>query len=576
MSIRTRLILSYVIIIIGQCGVFWFFYRGVNLKINKNKIILIDRISKTAYDNYIRHTNELTSIGELIVYKNALETAYHLAYLLRNKKRPFDYHELRKDQELRKVAVRPIHSQDYVKPKVNYTCVNDTNGIVVWHPYGNTVEGSNYMALANQYPKLKELIERSFTTNNVCGYYEFIGIENAAKNENGTMEYSPRTKKYCEMVWVPGTPFIACATVNYDDFFMKYLKDLRAQDTDVINASVKAFNEIEWNLILSLTYSLIFISVICIAGGTWFSRTITRPIISLARGVRHFGTGDFSAKVPEEGTPEIQYLSREFNNLGAQLHNYMENLKRETAARHQYESEIKIAREIQAALVPRVFPSAQRDFDLHAILNPAMEIAGDFYDFFFINEQTLAIVIGDVSGKSVPGALFMGVTRTLLRSLCTQVGNPAQVLKFTNDYLCNDNESCMFVTVFLGFYNVINGCLTYANAGHHQAYRLKSDGIIYEFGKLGNPALGIMPEDTYDSGIEEFKTGDKLILFTDGITEAFSPREEMFGEERFKHMLIEYRTAQPEILCADIMNNLNEFQAGDIFDDITMLVLQRN
>lgn len=576
MRIRIRLILSYVIIILGLCGVFWFLYHGVNLKINRNEIKLTERISDTANENYIRHTKELTGIGEWVVYKNALETAYHLAYLLRNKKRPFDYNELRRDQELRKVAVRPIRSQEGFKPNVNYTCVNDTNGMVVWHPYGSTVEGTNYLALTNIFPRLKELIERSFTTSNVFGYYEFIGIENAAMNENGKTEYSPSTKKYCEMVWVPETPFIACATVNYDDFFMSYLKELRARDANVIIASINAFNEIERNLMRSLTCSLILFSVICIIGGTWFSSMITKPINSLARGVRQIGTGDFSAKVPEEGTPETRYLASEFNDLGVKLHNYMENLEKEIADRHIYESEIKIAREIQASLVPRVFPTARREFDLHAILNPAMVIAGDFYDFFFINEYTLVIVIGDVSGKSVPGAMFMGVTRTLLRSLCTQAGSPSRVLKFTNNYLCNDNDACMFVTVFLGFYTVNNGCLTYANAGHHQAYRLKSDGTIHEFGKLGNPALGIMPEDTYDSGIEEFKPGDKLVLFTDGITEAFSPQEEMFGEERFKHLLIEYRALQPEILCTEIVTNLNEFQAGDIFDDITMLVLQRN
>jgi sigma-B regulation protein RsbU (phosphoserine phosphatase) len=563
MSIRARLILSYLVIITGL-GIGYFAVNKLIVKdtIAKKETEITNELFRVADINYARLTNEIIKNGMVLLQLNCKLTAYELSEALRSRT-DWNYDTLRDDTELKEIATRSIG----LYKDFHYATVYDTNSVSVWHIYKN-VEGTRYLDLPNRYLELKNHIRRSIAEDKAHGFYIFHG-----RDPNEIVE------RYGAAYRIPGTPFIAGSSIEVDKFLTPFQDIAETSKVTFITVGGNTFNKIKSSLFHSNIISsiLLLIFAICVVlGGTWFAYILTRPILHLTNGVHQIGSGNFTAKVHEEGTPETRALAREFNLLGEKLHDYMENLQRETSARHQYESEIKIAREIQASLVPRVFPSARQEFDLHAILNPAMEIAGDFYDFFFIDEQTLVIVIGDVSGKSVPGAMFMGVTRTILRSLCTQADDPAKVLKFTNDYLCNDNDACMFVTVFLCFYNVKTGYLTYANAGHHQAYHLKSGGKIYEFGKLGNPALGIMPEDTYNSGIEEFKPGDKLVLFTDGITEAFSPQEEMFGEERFKHMLIEYRTVQPKILCTEIVTNLNEFQAGDIFDDITMLVLQRN
>jgi sigma-B regulation protein RsbU (phosphoserine phosphatase) len=530
----------------------------------------MNEILVTPIENYKDTTNRLTEIGIWTVYKNASDAAHRLANLLHDKKKPFNYDELRKDKELRDVATKTIRSLKGYRTNVNYINVYDTGGTSVWHPFESTItniEGRSYLELASEYQTLKEMVERSFTTQFVYGRYTFFDLTHS------------NITKYGAMVRVPDTPFIAFATVSEGDYFDPFLAIMKNR---MITTHSNAYYEIEETIkrsrILKSTYVLLFLSIIFVLVGTWFARTVTKPIVNLTHGVHQIGTGDFTAKVPEEGTPETLSLAHEFNDLGEKLHTYMENLKEETALLRIYENEIKIAREIQESLVPCQFPAFPewQEFNLHAVLNPAKEIAGDFYDYFFIDENTLVIMIGDVSGKSVPGALFMGITRTLLRSICEHIGNPAQVLKAVNNYLCEENEACMFVTVFLGYYNVRSGCLTYANAGHHQAYRLAAGGTTHEFGMLGNPALGIMPEDAYNVGNEIFYPGDKLVLFTDGITEAFSPQEEMFGEERFKELLIECHEYLPDMMCSEIISILEEFQEGEIFDDITMLVLQRN
>jgi len=191
------------------------------------------------------------------------------------------------------------------------------------------------------------------------------------------------------------------------------------------------------------------------------------------------GKGDFDVPLPGiTSGDEIGKLTDSFAAMQVALKQYMENLKETTVAKEKIESELRMAREIQLDIIPRTFPPfpERKEFDLYAIIEPAKEVGGDFYDFFFIDENNLCIVIGDVSGKGVPAALFMAVTRTLIKSKTSKNLNPEQVLARVNEDLSIDNTTSMFVTIFLAIFNTQTGELRYSNGGHNVPYLLRGDG----------------------------------------------------------------------------------------------------
>jgi len=297
----------------------------------------------------------------------------------------------------------------------------------------------------------------------------------------------------------------------------------------------------------------------------------------LSNAVQKIADGDFSAKVKEKGAPEIVQLAASFNSLGDKLVVYVDDLKKEVAVRETYQREIDIAREIQQSLLPRVFPAfpERNEFALYAGVQPAKEVAGDFFDFFFASEDILTLIVGDVSGKSVPAAMFMAVSRTLLRTVCSHEKDLAEAINYANNILCEDNDTCMFVTLFVANLNVKTGEIVYCNAGHHEACVLKENRKIDLFGVHGSPALGIVPDVQYKTGRYTLAAGDKIVLYTDGVTEAHSPAKELFGEERLFEILKRESNKSPEELYGKIIKELNGFQNGEIFDDITLLILER-
>ncbi|MFH1136524.1 MAG: SpoIIE family protein phosphatase [Pseudomonadota bacterium] len=317
---------------------------------------------------------------------------------------------------------------------------------------------------------------------------------------------------------------------------------------------------------------LLFLVVLFIA------RSITGPLRKVSAATAKVAEGDLDVDLSDiKGRDEVGRLARAFTRMSSDLKKYIQDLTETTAAKERIESELNIASQIQKSNLPSTFPPFPNhcEFDLFAVMQPAREVGGDFYDFFFINDNTLALVIADVSGKGVPAALFMMVSRTLIKSIARQGKSPAQALAEANDLLCQGNDAAMFVTVFLGFYDIYSGRMTFANGGHNPALILKADGRVRTFAKAKGVALGFMPDLEYQTGEEELEPGDALVLYTDGVTEAFSPREEMFGEERFKELLGTMAKTHPQELCQKVVLVLDDFQKERQFDDITLLSLRR-
>jgi sigma-B regulation protein RsbU (phosphoserine phosphatase) len=246
-------------------------------------------------------------------------------------------------------------------------------------------------------------------------------------------------------------------------------------------------------------------------------------------------------------------------------------------AKEKVENELNIAAQIQKSILPSSFPAYpdRKEFELYAFMQPARYIGGDFYDFFFIDGNTLALVMADVSDKGVPAALFMMVSRTLINSLAVDYKSPSVVLEKANNVMCQNNDSGMFVTVFLAFYDVASGRLTATNAGHSASIIIDPDGASREWATTHGAALGFMEDLPYKEETMDLEVGQTLFLYTDGVTEAMSPDKELFGQDKLRDLLKRKHDFKLDRLCSDIEISLSEFQEGQQFDDITMLALKR-
>jgi sigma-B regulation protein RsbU (phosphoserine phosphatase) len=247
------------------------------------------------------------------------------------------------------------------------------------------------------------------------------------------------------------------------------------------------------------------------------------------------------------------------------------------ASKEKVENELNIAAQIQKSILPSDFPAFPEhgEFDLYAMMTPAREVGGDFYDFFFVDDDHLAVIIADVSDKGVPAALFMMISRTIFRSIAKQRKSPSQVLSETNDLLCEGNKTGMFVTAFLAYYHLLTGRLTYSNGGHNAALLFGPNGVCRELAHKHSPALGVRPGLMYNEDVDTLEPRHILVLYTDGVTEASSPQDEMYGVERFTKLVCSCQSLKLSQMFNHIEKDLKEFQQGNQFDDTTVLALKR-
>jgi len=229
------------------------------------------------------------------------------------------------------------------------------------------------------------------------------------------------------------------------------------------------------------------------------------------------------------------------------------------------------------SMVPVTFPPFpdRHEFSIFATLRPAREVGGDFYDFFFIDDDRLCFSIGDVSGKGVPSALFMAVTKTLLSSGAKNDSSPASILTHVNDELCKNNESCMFVTLFFAILNVRTGEFWYTNAGHNPPYCKRVGGETQRMDTIHGPVLGAAEGMVFGESAGRLTAGDLLLLYTDGVTEAMDPELNLFTEKRLVDVLSAETVESPEKAVDATVAAVKQFESGsEQADDITILALQ--
>ncbi|MFC2046287.1 SpoIIE family protein phosphatase, partial [Chloroflexota bacterium] len=239
--------------------------------------------------------------------------------------------------------------------------------------------------------------------------------------------------------------------------------------------------------------------------------------------------------------------------------------------------ELNFAREIQLNMLPLIFPAfpARSEVNVYATLESAREVGGDFYDFYFLDEDHLCFVIADVSGKGAPGALLMAVSKTLIKSRAADDHEPASILTHVNNELSRDNESAMFVTAFLGIINVKTGEIQYTNAGHNPPYIKRRDGTAEILDAFHGPVIGALPGMTYKQDAAILAEKDMIVLYTDGVTEAMDVREELFSDERFARLLEVETFESPRAVIDRTVTEVKAHQGeAEQADDITILAVQ--
>ncbi len=241
------------------------------------------------------------------------------------------------------------------------------------------------------------------------------------------------------------------------------------------------------------------------------------------------------------------------------------------------EDELNVGREIQMSMVPLTFPPFpnRNEFSVYGSLEPAREIGGDFFDFFFVDDNRLCFCIGDVSGKGVPAALFMAVTKTLIKSRATDDRSTASILTHVNDELSRDNPNGMFVTLFIGILNIRSGEFDYTNAGHNPPYLIRTDGPPEALSDRHGPVIGAVKGKVYRKGTNVMHAGDILYMYTDGVTEEMDTEGQLFSDERLAALISTQTIDSVEAAVDKTISAVESFRGEkDAEDDVTVLAIQ--
>ena len=306
-------------------------------------------------------------------------------------------------------------------------------------------------------------------------------------------------------------------------------------------------------------------------------RKVVEPVEDFSDVAKKIAKGDFTAELPQiKSQDELKELHDSFEYLQHSLVNYIEELKSTTANKERIESELRIAHNIQMGMLPKVFPAfpERDDLALSAKLIPAKEVGGDLYDFF-IKDEKLYFIVGDVSGKGIPASLVMAVTCRLFRSVVVHLDKPEEIMASLNDSLADGNESGMFCTAFLGILDLKTGKLTYCNAGHNAPLIINTNGHVIPMRVEPNLPLGMFSGYPYGGQETTLDRQMMLYMFTDGVNEAENNDKELFGDDRLVALLKQHASKMPdEIIDQTFAEVTHHANGAEQSDDITAMCLK--
>lgn len=430
--------------------------------------------------------------------------------------------------------------------------------------YGNLIAGPDVDYSTESFRQLSEL--------NSSPEFEKVAAGILAQ-ENGVSEVEGKFYAYAPIDHVDWSLIII---VPKEDILQPVTEML-----DTINGEMEESSTFISRRIMAAVVSLILVLLLSVALIVYmavrFTGRLVEPLQSMRRQVRVISGGELDVRVKVESDDEVGELAEEFNQMASSLKEHIEQIRMVTAEKERIGAELSVAKQIQANMLPNIFPPfpERTEFDIYASMTPAREVGGDFYDFFLVDEDHLAVVMADVSGKGVPAALFMVIAKTLIKD-CVQMGRgPAEAFAEVNNKLCESNDEGMFVTAWLGLLEISTGKMAYVNAGHNPPLiGKKKEGFAYLKMRPGFVLAG-MEDMSYKSGELFLEEGDVLFLYTDGVTEAARKDNVLYGEERLRQILNAHTGKRAEELVRAVGEDIGNFVEGaDQFDDITMLALQ--
>ena len=336
----------------------------------------------------------------------------------------------------------------------------------------------------------------------------------------------------------------------------------------------KKINSYVLRIVLFLILAVVMIAIVMLQV---IDRTVISPIISLTRYIDSYEKGNITQQLAQFGEDnEIRQLLESFTNMIEKIECYIADIRQITAERERISAELNVATQIQADMLPRAFPafSGRKEFDIYALMKPAKEVGGDFYDFFLVDDDHLVMVMADVSGKGVPAALFMVIAKTLIKNRAQMGGTPAQILADVNHQLCEGNEVELFVTVWLAILTISTGEGIAANAGHEHPALRRAKGQYELIKYRHSPAVAAMDGIPFAEHTFRLYPGDSLFVYTDGVPEANNQENALLGTGRMVDILNQMPEAPPQKVLENMADGIAAFSAGaEQFDDITMLCL---
>ncbi|MBQ3416830.1 MAG: PP2C family protein-serine/threonine phosphatase [Ruminococcus sp.] len=324
---------------------------------------------------------------------------------------------------------------------------------------------------------------------------------------------------------------------------------------------------------------LILVAAVTVFSALFIRISIIKPVEAVSKEATRFAgenaKGEPLGRISRYEV--LQNLAASIDHMETSMVQYIDDLTAFTAEKERIGAELSIAATIQENSLPDTFPAFpdRKDFDIYALMNPAKEVGGDFYNYLLIDDDHLALVMADVSGKGVPAALFMMVSNILITNRAQMGGDPAEILRFVNENVCEHNKADMFVTVWLGILELSTGKLTAANAGHEDPVICRKGGEFEILKTKHGFVIGGMPGVKYKNDEIQLNKGDKLFLYTDGLPEATDQNTRMFTLDRMTEALNRYKDKSPKEILDGVSNAVNSF-VGDApqFDDLTMLCFE--
>ncbi len=403
------------------------------------------------------------------------------------------------------------------------------------------------------------------------------------KNEVGNLDSWPEIQKIMasdSKMSVAHTPIVGYAATDYLPLYGKdgSLIGVVAIDTllNKFSDELRSFLVVFFPAMLAI---FIFQSLVITRA---LDREVISPINSLSSAAGQYtardkvndsGSTSYFGNVKISSVKEIRKLKDTMAYMEEDIHESMQEICRVSADKERIAAELSIAATIQMSALPTAFPESDK-FDLYATMDPAKQVGGDFYDFFMVDDDHIAMVIADVSGKGVPAALFMMKGKELIKSRTLKGGKPSEILEYANNELMKNNDECMFITIWLGMLEISTGIITAANAGHEYPIVSDAEGNFRLFEEPHGVLCGAVEGVTYEDYTISVPKGGGIFVYTDGVAEAVNADDEAYGLERIEKCLSSNKDVSSRSLIDSVKRDVESFTAGnDQFDDITMLCL---